>query len=1284
MDKLAAARKQLRDVLASLYKDSRSIQRIIDDAGMSDLGRIDMSGSSVDTWHEVLKEAEKHNKIESIIEVVKSEYSNYAHFISAAESYKTVSSSSRNTAVTNDRRNQIEHHLGVDVLSSSVPTMPLPSSQVEITSWRLMIFKWVIELSHSKTVQAVIILLLLAIVSLPVFLLDRRINEWLFYLKFTPSIQYDTPTPTIPATVTPTQTATPMPTSTPTSITGVTVNFSCAEVNELAPPECEALVALYNSTGGPKWITKTNWLVTNTPCNWHGISCTLIGNTTHVTMISLASNNLIGQTPRQLGDLTQLTVLALQNNQLTGTMLSIGNLINLEQLFLGNNQLTGGIPSQLYEMKLKVLQLSGNPELLDHIPQEITMLKTLEVLDLAGTGLRGVIRPELYQLENLYSLDLSGNQLSGEIPLVPDTPNRLRFLDLGQNQLSGKIPQTLNRLKNLECLDLSHNQLTRYIPVSFMDLKNLIGEKEDGELCPTSAKPGWLDLSYNTLNAIDPTLLEFLQQTDPDWAQTQRYDLVGHWQFDECVGNVVNDTSGLENHGNRQEAVTFTDDGVSECALQFPATGGLVTIAHSPALEPITGTIIAWVKVDRLPVLDVAILGKTTDFHINRKGGLGSGTVYDLRITTKGEVVGIVMNDDLGVESEWSFASSQPNSIAPAIWQQIAFRWDDNTLSIFIDGQTKPEWKKSYKPIPNVGLSYHGRSPLFLGAYSNNNLGNFDGQLDEVSFYARALSDEEIQRNYQLYAGSLVTPPTTICPSVSEISLTECEALVALYNSTHGTKWITKTNWLETNTPCSWYGIICNAGHVAQLSLPENGLNGVIPVELGNLSELTLLRLTNNKLAGSIPPELGNLTKLQFLGLHENQLSGEIPSQLGNLSNLVQLGLGDNRLVGAIPSQLGLLKNLEYLELYQNGLSGPIPSGLGNLSKLKELRLYNNFGLSGSIPIELGNLNALEKLHLSNNQLSGHIPLTLCQLPNLLQLDLNGNALVAADTELRDCLSAKDPNWETTQRILSPEKLQNLSPNIPAGQVWFNPINDAVHVYVPAGEFIMGITGAEMITATMACKQLWGDEQCGVWYPDDVTTQTVNLPAFWIMQTEVTNAQYKKCVDAHICANEETALWNNPNYTQHPVTNVTWQQASAYAGWVGSRLPSEAEWEKAARGTDGRIYPWGWEWDGSRLNFCDESCSDEFWQDSRDNDQYAETAPVGSYPTGASIYGALDMAGNVWEWTSSQHDEDRVIRGGSWNRNLLAARTDYHYYAGPNTASGAIGFRVVIVQPTNP
>jgi len=193
---------------------------------------------------------------------------------------------------------------------------------------------------------------------------------------------------------------------------------------------------------------------------------------------------------------------------------------------------------------------------------------------------------------------------------------------------------------------------------------------------------------------------------------------------------------------------------------------------------------------------------------------------------------------------------------------------------------------------------------------------------------------------------------------------------------------------------------------------------------------------------------------------------------------------------------------------------------------------------------------------------------------------------------------------------------------------------------VPAGAFLMGSEAADAD-------------------PDERPSRMLALDVFWIDRVEVTSDRYRRCVDAAACTQPVGAAFGDASRGDHPVTIVSWAQALTYCRWVGKRLPTEAEWEKAARGVDGRPYPWGFVLELDRANF----------------GYTMGTAAVGSDVRGASPYGVLGMAGNVWEWTSSLYRpypydasdgrEDleargaRVNRGGSWYYGAPYVRTSY-------------------------
>ena len=225
-------------------------------------------------------------------------------------------------------------------------------------------------------------------------------------------------------------------------------------------------------------------------------------------------------------------------------------------------------------------------------------------------------------------------------------------------------------------------------------------------------------------------------------------------------------------------------------------------------------------------------------------------------------------------------------------------------------------------------------------------------------------------------------------------------------------------------------------------------------------------------------------------------------------------------------------------------------------------------------------------------------------------------------------------------------------------------VSGGEQVLIPAGEFNMGSEGGD---------------------PDELPIHVVKLDAYYMDKYEVTNAMYKDCLNAGVC-NPPTSLgsatqknyFENPTYAQYPVIYMNWDMANEFCQWRGMRLPTEAEWEKGARGTDNRTYPWGEGIDCSKANYG--SCSND-------------TTPIGKYEFGKSPYGLYDMAGNVWEWVSDLYSPDfyalspfenpigaatgdsHALRGGSFGAIEKSARVSARGAYFPEDYYVRVGFR---------
>jgi formylglycine-generating enzyme required for sulfatase activity len=248
---------------------------------------------------------------------------------------------------------------------------------------------------------------------------------------------------------------------------------------------------------------------------------------------------------------------------------------------------------------------------------------------------------------------------------------------------------------------------------------------------------------------------------------------------------------------------------------------------------------------------------------------------------------------------------------------------------------------------------------------------------------------------------------------------------------------------------------------------------------------------------------------------------------------------------------------------------------------------------------------------------------------------------------------------------------------------------------IPANWFKMGNTDAEIEDAYQLAKKYHKSAEKSR-FEDEKGRRSVWVDAFYMDTYEVTMKEYQAFRQA---AGHQALPPKVTTYApgdNHPVVMVSWSDAAAYCRWAEKQLPTEAQWEKAARGTDGQTYPWGNEpINGRRANYCDTWCEYE-WKDTSQDDGYRYTAPVGIFTAGGSPYGIHDLAGNVWEWVRDWYDatyysrspernpenttvaEYRVLRGGGWHSHAAHLRAAYRYWGAPADRSYRIGFRCVI------
>ena len=664
------------------------------------------------------------------------------------------------------------------------------------------------------------------------------------------------------------------------------------------------------------------------------------------------------------------------------------------------------------------------------------------LLDLPENNLSGPIPTLIGQMTELVLLDLSGNNLSGEIPDELANLYKLDYFNLASNKLTGEFPAWVGDLHMLDHLILDDNQLTGDVLLSSdflggMRAFSVAGNEVSACLSESLRGSEGTDV-FSVLNYCNEPPIQ--PPISPPFIK---------WE----VGNLVRLSEGRAAGLGVQWLFEYAE------SIGWPIVGDDVTVyfmtddflARAAAIED--GTIVEG-EIESLREFIKEVGGFARgDSNFNRATG-HFATIDRHRLFRIAELLihenihtafqfdleGLYTSPSLVYRhGPWAMPAWFTEGMASYFGALITSIHSDETDFLRRDGEAILSELQVSKTKLSSAEGYR-TCEYRCGALAIELLASIVGQRHIVDFYTLRRPGRAWQETFEEVFGISVPDfyalynqhriagfPELSPPMVPVGNDTENEqhpddpgdraALVAFYNATNGDSWDDNTNWLSDQPLATWHGISINSnGRVQGISLSENGLQGILPAEIGDLTNLkwlflngneirgeisdTITQLTNledlwlgeNQLGGAIPEGMDSMTNLQYLALDDNDISGGLPATMMSMSNLRYLDLQNNDLAGAIPDNVGDMKSLEVLNLIGNQLTQPLPDSIGELSNLRELLITSN-RLSGIIPESLGNLTNLETIDISDNRLSGHLPTTLGNLINLEYLYLTGNRI---------------------------------------------------------------------------------------------------------------------------------------------------------------------------------------------------------------------------------------------------------------------------------------------------
>ena len=678
-----------------------------------------------------------------------------------------------------------------------------------------------------------------------------------------------------------------------TVITATSAELSArARITVVEPSDRGALVSLYRSTGGQKWLDRTSWLTDAPLGDWYGVTVDPAGR---VVRLELDANNLAGPIPPEIAHLTQLRRLTLADNTLDGS-----------------------------------------------IPPEIGRLSLLDFLLLSNNSLSGEIPPELGKLTAMVTMGMSGNRLNGRIPPEIGRLTRLRWLDLGHNDLTGGIPPVL-AIPGLQTLIVAGNLLRGPVPSSFLRsglqwLEMGMPRHRNLYLClpGTPAFVAWaarsVDHDPRFCNDSDRAALETLHQATggAGWQNSRR------WLADPAVGEwfgVEADSLG------RVVALDLTNNGLSG---ELPARLGHLAALTELRIgdNALSGRLPTSLTALALRELRYSGTGLCAPADASFRAWLSTvgahvGTGMECAPTSDRDVLEILYRATGG--PNWRNRTNWLTDAPLDQWHGVdvdaegrvtALQLVDNNL----DGVIPPELGRLAR-LENLQL------------FGNPLTGPIPPELGNLSRLRR------LYLFFTLLSGT-IPPELGNLQDLEELWL-ERIPLTGSIPPELGR--LSKLRFLaapESNLSGSVPPELGRLANLEKLYLGGNRLEGSIPRTLGNLSRLNTLNLQGNNLAGSIPAELGRLDRLEYAWLDGNRLTGPVPAELGGLASATILALANNDLSGGLPATFGRLSKLEFLMMSNNPrMSGVLPR---SLVAMDALRAFHAGGTGLCAPADAG------------------------------------------------------------------------------------------------------------------------------------------------------------------------------------------------------------------------------------------------------------------------------------------------------------------------------------------